>query len=232
MTQPESLDSIDSQEIHKHSFWLYSVIVGLSVEEALRHVLPHVGELSLSIQPDEGMDIALEFVRLALFLCLVVRFYLGSVRFFYQAHINQHSDENYPNKNYTYDFFIGLIHFSAFLALSLTIDSKQPFWVFLFWLSFILLYDLFWLFVCRKYDTSKIVKFWAFLNGVTFVLSWLLYLGIAKFFSLFASDKNVEFWSQIFFMLPIFLISFADIKEVLKSEPVLATWFANLLKRK
>ena len=131
--------NIDSQEIHKHSFWLYSVIVGLSVEEALRHVLPHVGELSFEMRGYDVYSVVLEFIRLALYLCLVVRFYLGSVKFFSVAHVSAHSTADYPTKNYTIDFFFGLIHFSSFLALSLAIDSKQPYTIFLFWLSFILL---------------------------------------------------------------------------------------------
>lgn len=233
MEQPESFDKISSQEIHGHSFWLYTVIVGLSVEEALQHVLPHVGELSLSIQTDALLDIVLEFIRLALFLTLIVRFYLGSVRFFSQGHLNEKADIDYENKNYTYDFFFGLIHFSGFLALSLSIDSQKPFWVWLFWLSFVLLYDFIWLFGCRKYDTKKIIKYWTYLNGFTFVLSFAFYFGATNLFALFSlTQKAIVMFSQIAFMLPIFFFSFLDIKEVLKSEPVLPKWIEGLLKRK
>jgi hypothetical protein len=233
MEQPESFDKISSQEIHGHSFWLYTVIVGLSVEEALRHVLPHVGELSLSMDRELLLEIVSEFIRLALFLTLVVRFYLGSVRYFSQAHLTEQSDVDYQNKNYTYDFFIGLIHFSAFLALSLSIDSKQYNGMWLFWLSFILLYDFMWLAGSRKYDTAKIIRFWTYLNGFTFSASWLLYLAAAQIFTTgWLIPKAVATINQTIFMLPIFFFSFLDIREVLKSDPVLPNWISNVIKRK
>lgn len=231
--QPESFDNISNQEIHGHSFWLYTVVVGLSVEQALQHVLPHVGELSLELPRDTVFNIALEFIRLALFLTLVVRFYLGSVRYFSQAYLSELSDASYENKNYTYDFFFGLIHFSAFLALSLSIDAKLYHFTWLFWLSFILLYDFVWLISCRKYDTTKIIRFWAYLNGLTFIIStalWLLSGNLLSFTAL--EQQTINHINQTAFMLPIFIFSFLDIKEVLKSDPVLLKFLSSILKRK
>lgn len=233
MEQAESVERLSSPEIHTHSFWLYSVIVGLSVEEALRHVLPHVGEISLSMGRNALSEISLEFVRLALFLCLVVRFYLGAVRFFNLAHLCSTCDTDYPTKNYTIDFFFGLLHFSAFLALSLSIDAKQDHTIFLFWLSFIILYDFVWLLACRRYDTFHLVKLWAFLNGLTFVLGMVFYFVPRSIFSYFgASELLAGYWCEVLFMLPVFFFSFIDIREVFKAQPIFATWFGNLLKSK
>jgi hypothetical protein len=231
MAESEPFSELDSKNVHTHTFWLYSVIVGLSVEEALRHVLPHVGELSLTMPVDKRVYIATEFVRLALYILLVVRFYLGAVRFFFHAHTSDASKDQYPRRSYTYDFFFGLVHFSAFLALSLTIDAEKPEGVFLFWLSFILLYDFIWWLTCRKFDTSKLIKFWTFVNGLTFVLSMALYVISTKL-----TNSLPEYWAMLIndtvFMLPVFIVSFLDLREVLNDEPIFQNWFLKLVSRK
>jgi hypothetical protein len=205
------------------------------VEEALRHVLPHVGELLTSATMD-GIEIGilLEFLRLALFLCLVVRFYLGSVRFFNRAHVSADAHVDYPTSNYTLDFFFGLIHFSAFLALSLSIDSKNPTGVFLFWLGFILLYDFVWLFGCRHYSTFDLVKLWALINGLTFICAiavyFLLLWILLKTTSLSASA--LSFWTEIGFIIPVFIFTIIDIRELFKSEPIFAKWLQYFSRSK
>lgn len=231
MNSNTSNEFINSRDIHKHAFWLYSVIIGLSVEEALRHVLPHIGELN-SVR---ALHIGLDGLQLALFLCLVVRFFLGSVRYFDEAHIGE-SALQYKTKNYALDFFFGLIHFSGFLGLSLSIGHSKD-WVFLFWLTYILLYDLIWILGCRKYETIQIVYVWTVVNVVTFLISlalslivWVLASSVFNYYV--THPDRVWFTVSIIFMIPIFFFSFIDIYSIFKADTVFERWFSKFSARK
>lgn len=231
MAYEEIPTGVRSDEIHTHSFWLYSVIVGLSLEEALRHVLPRLGQLS-TFNTSERIGLGLEFIRLALFLCLIVRFYLGGVQFFNQYHVGSKS-LSFVNKKYTWDFFSGLVHFSAFLGLSLSISTSRPWWEFNLWLTFIILYDVLWWILCRKHDTMPSIRFWALFNGSCFILSLLL--GLLSYLLTFWMELGIEnrlFFSQIGFMIPIFLFSLLEIPEVLSSERKFEKWVIKVISRK
>lgn len=224
--------SLISKDLHKHAFWLYGVIIGLSIEESLRHVLPHVAEISFynnNLSRHKAIHIGTDVIQLAVFLTLVVRFFLGSVRYFDQAHISP-SSSKYKSKNYALDFFFGLIHFSGFLGLALSFGEQQPEWLFLFWLAYILSYDLIWVLGCRKYETIRLVYVWAFVNVLTLILSVLLYLLVWTFLrQYFEQYKSYVLCAlSLAFMLPILLVSLIEVYEIFKPEPTFTKWFAFL----
>jgi len=66
--------------LHKHAFWLYGVIVGLAVKEALVSTVPDI------LTPTEPKwESIIDFSRLVVFVFFITRFYLGSAYFFEES---------------------------------------------------------------------------------------------------------------------------------------------------
>ena len=59
-----------SEGLRRHSFWLYGVIVGLAIKDALETVVRHL------ISPPPGLlhDALLESTRLVVFLITIIQF--------------------------------------------------------------------------------------------------------------------------------------------------------------
>jgi len=231
---PEQRSSLTIEDYHRHAFWLYGVIIGLSVEEALRHVLPHVSELSFynhGLDRIKALHIVTDVIQLAVFLTLVVRFFLGSVRYFHEAHTSSASLYKDKRKNYPLDFFFGLIHFSGFLGLALAFGQDE--WVFLFWLGYILFYDIIWIIGCRKCETIELVYVWAFVNFLTLIFSVLSYLIVWTFCGSYYQEYKtyVLFGLSMSFILPILLVSSVEVYEIFSPEPTFTRWFAFLHRR-
>lgn len=105
--------------LHKQALWLYGVLVGLSIGEALRSAIPHI----ISIPPPAGIAYGRwsDLIRLVVFLTVIIRFYLGAAAFFDEEYIKR-VEAKYPQKSFGTDFLIGIIHFILFFALASTID--------------------------------------------------------------------------------------------------------------
>ena len=102
--------------LHQHAFWVYGVIVGLALKEALSTVLPHLLGF-LTDLPQSPFAYLWEVWKLTVFLTLIIQFYLGSAVYFNRHH---NLDSETLSEGYVPDFLAGLIHFILFFAWSLT----------------------------------------------------------------------------------------------------------------
>jgi hypothetical protein len=110
-----------SEGLRKHSFWLYGLILGLSIKTALDIVGPHLIDPPHASYKDAG----LETLRLCTFLLTSIQYYLGSVRFFdqyYEARPNLTPKES---QGYAPDYLFGLAHFILFFGWSISIDTHR-----------------------------------------------------------------------------------------------------------
>ncbi len=214
----------DEKAIHKHAFWLYGVVVGLAIKEALETSVPHLinparlaEELARSGQrlnfPDAEIGLLPEILRLAVFLALTIRFYFGSAYFFGTAYEADDADTKYHKKNYGVDFIFGFLHFISFVILALTIDlHTSPVQWFVYTVAFILVYDLFWYGFSYKQATSKLIFWWMFINLLNALASAFIYSIIER------NSKNIitaEFWS----LLPVLIVSIFDIGLMMNRKP-------------
>src|SRR5271165_6838587 len=120
------------EQLREQAFWIYSVIVGLSLGQAMKDVLPRVlppGFLGFPqpapvCQPVvlDGYMTFLESLRLFVFLMMITRFFLGSVVFFKSAPAEGGGPEQ-PGTSKLHEFFLGYLHFLFFFVWSLTLTS-------------------------------------------------------------------------------------------------------------
>jgi len=230
------------ENIRKQAFWLYGVIVGLAIKEALTNVLPHVFRASKAGEMGQHMP---EVVRLVLFLILSVRFYLGATQYFDEAFEKIHprigsdgtiTEENqYRRKSFGLDFIVGFFHFLVFsaLALSITYDETAPNEIsnllFPVILLIILLYDLVWLVLNWKNDTFPLIKLWATLNTITVIFSAVCYFLVWLYYVLQGLQFN-SIYAEMIALVPVFLVSVLDIAELIIGKPVIRhflSWLGN-----
>lgn len=155
--------------IYKHAFWLYGVIIGLAIKQAIDSVLPHwinPAAVPANIHPTHGKY--LEWLRLFVFLFLAVRFYLGSAYYFGQVHESDTADADFPNRSFGTDFILGFLHFLGFIFLASTIHvhSGEPMRLFPLGVIFILGYDGVWFLYswASHLDSRRLIKWWAIVN--------------------------------------------------------------------
>lgn len=208
--------------LHKHAFWLYGVIVGLAIKEALAATVPRI----FSPPADETGAVMLEAARLFVFLVVIIRFFLGSVYYFDCAHTGPESDEAYPNKDYYVDFLFGLVHFIFFFAWALSIDVfVTHVKLFPALLALILLYDWLWYLVSRRYDTHRVIKLWTWMNTAIVVVGATLYLTM----------RALEFspaLAQVVAFVPVVVLSLIDIADIMNKRDTIGDWLRGLAQRR
>jgi hypothetical protein len=206
-----------NENVLRNAFWLYSVIVGLSIEEALKSVIPQI----FALAPEQRWEFIPAALRLFLFLVLIIRFYLGAAFFFEKVYFSEKASE-YPKKSYNLDFLFGLIHFLIFFALAISIESQQiPRRVFQVLLSVTILYDVWWYIASRKYDTRKLIKLWTVVNVITFITAAAFYLSVYSMGYGYLRAEEAAF-------VPIFIVSVVDIAELALGKMILAEWLRDL----
>jgi len=212
------VEEIAGKRIGLHAFWLYGVLVGLAIQQALTSVTGHL------INPPLGMTThtTQAGVRLGVFLLLIIRYYLGAV-FFFDVAYSGPREGIYRKKNYFLDFVIGLVRFALFLLLAVSIDvySVRATLFQGIFLS-ILLFDWVWYLVSWKYDTRHLIKMWAFLATVTVLVGVLLYLVGYEM----GYDSSTR---ELFGMLPVILISIFDLTELISGRRLFAQWLSRLI---
>jgi hypothetical protein len=179
---------------HSHAFFVYGVIVGLAIREALTRAIPHIVPVIIDAVPsDTKGDIILEIARLVTFLALIIRFYLGAGIYFDKVYCSENAS-SFVNKNYGLDFLLGTIHFIILFVWSQTVVGhnrlSHGLSGFLVLLGLVLLYDLVWWAISSGYDTVNIIRRWALLNLASSILSFLI-LVILNFWEL-TSTKTAE----------------------------------------
>ena len=162
----------------------------------------------------------LEQARLLVFLAMLIRFYLGSVKFFDKVYISEATAPGYANKDFGIDFGVGFIHFLIFFSWSLTIadEYRSPFGMskYLWFLTVVLLYDALWIGLSWKKDTRKEIKLWTAVNVATFIL------GVILFFVGKALEKPVL--GEWLVLVPVAFFTAIDFVEMTterESEPCL-----------
>src|SRR6185369_5991530 len=176
--------------IHRHAFWLYGVIVGIAIKEALGTTVSHFIEperlgaelrlIGLTIRyPHTEVSLYPEAIRLTVFLALIIRFYFGSAFFFGAAYESKSARVDYPASNYGIDFVFGFFHFVSFGVLALMIDiHTAPIWWFPTLVGFVLIYDLFWYVTSIGQHTREMIFWWMIINVINASISAALYLGL------------------------------------------------------
>lgn len=207
--------------IHKHAYWLYGVIVGLAIREALGDVLRH----ALTPPFEQGWVSVPEALRLAVFLIVTIRYYLGSAVFFEVAYLSADSDTNYPRKNYTIDFLVVLMHFLIFFSWAISIDvHTKPARLFPALLAFILFYDGLWFLACKRYDTSRVIKLWSAVSIAMLVVSIAVYFAASYF-------QASQAWAEGLAFIPVIIASLISISETTRRKQIFAEWLTKLLSR-
>jgi hypothetical protein len=214
---------------HNHAFFVYGVIVGLSIREALVKVVPHalpaLVEGGAVTPADSSAQITLEAARLVTFLVVLIRLYIGAGIYFDRVYCAEASEKNFPKKNYGLDFLMGTIHFIILFVWAETIVGHNRFAHgmsgFLRLLGLVLLYDLVWWVLSADYDTVGFVRRWAILNLFTVVVSLLILLLIDTW--ALTSDKTAE----ILALCPVFVMSVVDFGEMFGGKNALTSKFAE-----
>lgn len=214
--------------LHLHALWIYGVIVGLAIKEALTSVLPDL-LLFFQTPPASLFDSASEAWKFFVFLILIIRFYLGAAVYFSEYH----DKGERLGTEYVTDFLTGLLHFIFFFALALSLDlapassEQEPLLTaFEILLGIILLYDLLWWSMCRGGDRADQVKYWAFVNSGTFILALLVHLVAAAFF-----DAGLML-AEGLALVPVFAVSIIDILEIAKNRHLIGEFLDNINPKK
>ncbi len=221
--------------IRKNAFWLFGVIVGLAIKDAITGVVPHLYRTPLSnLGPHSP-----ELYRLATFLVLSIRFYLGAAAYFDEAYEAAESpDERRPiKKSYGLDFVFGITHFLLFYALAISINfdgdgiysqTISPY-IFIGILVLILLYDTPWAIANWKNDTFELIKMWVVLNLITVGLSGIILIFLLWLWHPTFVYLDAEKW----ILLPVFVFSVIDVAELITGKRIFegwVFWIANKLQ--
>jgi len=212
--------------LHQHAFWVYGVIVGLAVKEALSSVLPNLLTF-IANPPDAPFTSAADGWKLVVFLVVTIRFYLGSAVFFHSHH---NVETNHLTRGYVTDFLSGVMHFILFFAWSLTFkvspSTKHEFvpTAYETLLAIILLYDFLWWAICRGTKGAAQVRYWSFVNLATVVVATVIHL-------ISVAANALQTVSEGITLLPVFFASIADIVGMAKGEQPFAKWIRALLQQ-
>ena len=205
--------------MHQHAFWLYGVLVGLAIKEALAGSAPHIINL---YRGTDGLSGAWEpeAARLFIFLISIIRFYLGSALFFNETYLTA-DPEAHPHaaRSYAVDFLFGLTHFLFFFGLALSIEiHNAPVNAYRIFLVFILLYDILWLMAAHY--RRRILR-WAVMNTIMVALAGAVFYTGRRF--------NVDSMaSETMALVVIAFMSFIDIGETIIGRAIVAKWITDL----
>ena len=208
-----------SHDFHKYVFWLYGVIIGLVIKDAISKTLPHI-LMSSDMEPKGSFT---EAARLFVTLFLVIRFYLGSAIYFEDTYYNSENNMQLSGKDYMFDFLFGFIHFLFFFGLVETIDvHNRPARAFLIMLAVILLYDIIWYLICRKRDHKRLVLMWTGVNVFTCILGGLIYF-MSTYFHM------SELHSQAIALIPVVIFSIIDMAELVTGKRIISSWLTKMI---
>lgn len=157
-----------------------------------------------------------EVIRLAMFLLVSIRFYLGAVIFFERVYGNQAESSRYTHKNFGLDFLFGFVHFLFFSGMALSIDIQENFkhW-FPLLMAGTLAYDTLWFISSRRYDTRYLIRLWMVVNLATLLFAIPTYLVVRK-----VTDDPIP--AEIFAYIPVAFFSFVDIGEVTTGNEIVS----------
>jgi hypothetical protein len=199
----------EEKAINKHAFWLYGVLVGVAIKEALEtsvshfinpsrlsDELTHVGQ-RISF-PHDQIGLYPEVIRLTAFLVLIVRFYLGSAFFYGAVYESETTTQNFTKTNYGADFIFGFMHFIIFVILALLIDiHTTPPHGFPYCVGLILIYDVFWYVSSLGRSTKELIFWWMIVNLITALVGAVVYLVFESKYSDMIKGEVIALWIVI-----------------------------------
>ncbi|MGH9429812.1 MAG: hypothetical protein ACRD2L_26300 [Terriglobia bacterium] len=204
--------------MRKQGLWLCGVLVGLAIRQALVQFTPQI------VAPGFAFDRAawLEISRLALFLLMVIRFYLGAVAVFRRP-LNLS-----PRRIDGIDLLSAVAHLLLFFAWAETIhvdinnrwlvETVSPY---MFFLGCILIYDLFWWLVTRDYEHLDKQMLWMTVNLTTLGGCALIQLGFRAF------KGDAVFAEELCFVVVAFF-SIVDLAELVTGKEIFRRFFHSL----
>ncbi len=208
------------KRLHSYTFFLFGVVVGLSIREVLVRSGPHIF-LPSDIEP---WKTHLEALRVIVFLLTITCFYFGAGTFFDKVYLDEDTAAKFSKKSYGLDFGLGLAHFLIFFGWSLTVaDHSRLSWgvsPFLGFLSAVLLYDLVWLVVNLRHDSLQEIKLWTFMCFVTFLLGGVVFFVVRAF-----SNNDVISEECAFVVVALYILG--DFTELVSGKP----FFSELIKK-
>lgn len=226
-TERKKAERVIEKSLHTHAFWLFSTIVGLSIKEALSEAVPNI----IAPPANPAFDRIVYGFRLAVFLIVIIRFYLGSVVFFEKTHAGETADENFPRKSYSIDFLFGLSHFILFFVCAFSIDiDKKPFWLFPVLLTVILLWDWPWLAASYGQQSVGLIKLWAYVNSLTALLGFVAYKVVRSSFTFNTWEMSYT-WGELAAYGVVLVVSALDVWELISKREIFRTllgWFIKL----
>jgi hypothetical protein len=210
--------------IHKHAFWLYGVLVGVAIKEALESGVAHIVNPGHLMEELHHMGVPINFphtevsgwpevIRIIVFLVLIVRFYLGSAFYFGAVYQSENARVKFPITNYAADFFSGFLHFVLFVILALFLEiHTNPVYYFPFLVGFILMWDLLWFLSSTRRSTAKMIFWWMIANVITALISAVTYLVIEL-----ANHNHLQAERCAFYI--VIFVSLLDIGLMMAKRP-------------
>jgi hypothetical protein len=227
----------------KHAIWIFGVLVGLAIKEAVTRVGPHL----LTLEANATRSMTPEFWRLIVFGLMIIRFYLGAAHLFDDIHagslvqreqsdgtlsVEERARLRTARRQFAVDFFSGLLHFTLFSVWSLTLEihslvpgNAEPIPnenAFRYILLILLLYDVGWV-IARGRPHPKKVPFWMVVNVALAITSSALYYLLHHRFGWTSLDAEVP---------PLILVaavSFLDGVELVRGAEVFSTAIRAIL---
>lgn len=234
-----------SEGLRKQAFWLYGVIIGLAIKDALEIAIGH-----LMVPPDGSFrDFLPESTRFWVFLLTAIQFYLGSAWFFDKFH-EQLPEETTTNPTrtrtrgrYAVDFLFGLSHFLLFFAWAISLDThKGHLHLFSILLVVMLLYDWIWCWISRGLDTYSEIRKWSLTNAAVITAAVAFY-GVAYFILIVVDTLQepamLDFWAgdpyrhriaEPIAMIPVLVIACVDIVGTITDKRLVADWVVRRFK--
>ena len=210
------------KELYKGAFWVYTLIISFAIREVLVHILPRVfnyyWQAGFSEPTPSRASFYLEVARSVVFLLMITRFYLGSVKVLEELKHKVDKDKDAPKGSWLH-VFIGTSHFVLFFGWALTAFSPAQPWhvsLFLWVLIAILLWDvtylILWVCLGEKAPTEKrMFERWMVRNLLTLLCGIVLFVGS-------------YFWcpgppyAEVLALVPVLVISVVELYEMLSNR--------------
>jgi len=242
------------KKAHTHALWIYGVIVGLAIREALTHVMPFALHSSPNVirldqfTPDvqklaailltqppalSSQQLGLIAARLVVFLAMIVRFYFGSTMYFTQMHDlsetqKKELEQSGKRRSFGIDFLFGLAHFLLFFGWSYSITVLQRTTHgkswFLVLLAAVLAYDFFWFLASIRYDTATYIALWTVLNVCTVGAAFVVFVISALWVSWDAAEELC--------FIPVALIVIIDFGDMISGKNLVTRWLEKIIERR
>ena len=193
--------------VQKEAFWLYGVIAGLAVREAL---------LSFIAAPSGEW---LLWIRLTVFLLVLTQFYLGAAVYFEDVHNSPENELRYSIRSFGADFVTGFFHTILFFWWSTTLANREhhtgfAFSEFLLGVFVVHGFCAFWVVAALKYDTLHRVALWAMVNLVAVLICFTLFaVGMLL-------TNPLSPWREVVAIVPIAIVNALQLAELFKGRPL------------